>query len=267
VLEPLTSITRAFLVACAVVAVGSLVADVAQYVFVDELFNEPTSVTAVDRLVVSDLWQAVLSVLIFLIAVPTAVSFLVWLQRVYLNLPSLGVEQLRFSSGWVIGAWFVPVLNAIWPKMIVDSAWRDSDPDGPDVVVVPEEQGRVPLSIHVWWGCLLAMVGCWALSVYLVNGSLTSPGRERLGYAFEIASSATAVAAAVLAFGLVGDIAERQRRRAERLGIDLSTGYRPVPAVVQPWVDQPRVEGYPPPPAVPPVATRAADTSPWWPVS
>jgi len=264
VLEPLSSIVRAFFVACAVVAGGSLFADVAQYVFVDELFADPTNSTVVDRLVVSDVWQAILSVLIFLVAVPTAVAFLVWLQRAYLNLPTLGVEQLRFSSGWVIGAWFVPLLALVWPKMIVDSTWRDSDPDGPEVVVVPEEQGQVPLSIHLWWGCLLAMVGCWALSIYLVNGSLTSPGRERLGYALEIASSATAIAAAVLAFGLVGDIADRQRRRAERLGIDLRTGYRPVPTVVQPWVDQVQVEGYPPPPSVPPVATRAADTSAWW---
>lgn len=266
-LEPLSSVARAFLVACAVVAVGSLLADVAQYVFVDALFDEPTSQSAVDRLVVSDVWQAILSVLIFLVAVPTAVVFLVWLQRAYLNLPSLGVEQLRFSSGWVIGAWFVPFLAAVWPKMIVDSTWRHSDPDGPDVLVVPDERGPVPLSIHLWWGALLAMVGFWAVSIYLVNGSLTAPDRERLGYAFEIGSSAAAIVAAVLAFGLVGDIAQRQRERARRLGIDPATGIRPVPAVVQPWVDQPQIEGYPPPPSVPPVATRAADPSPWWPVS
>jgi hypothetical protein len=265
VLEPLTSLTRALLVTCAAVAAGSLVADVAQYVFVDALIDDPSSTSAVDRLVVSDVWQAVISVLIFLVTAPTAIAFLVWLQRSYLNLPSLGVEQLRFSSGWVIGAWFVPFLDLVWPKMIVDSTWRDSDPDGPDLVVVPEERGSVPLSVHLWWACLLAMVGCWAFAVYLVSGSLISPSRERLGYAFEIASSAAALAAAVLGFGLVGDIADRQRRRAERLGIDLRTGYRPVPAVVQPWVDQPRVEGFPPPPSVPPVATRTVDTSPWWP--
>lgn len=267
VLDPLTSLTRTLLVACAVVAAGSLVADVAQYVFIDTFLDDPSNPEAVDRLVVSDIWQAVLSVLVFLVTVPTAIAFLVWLQRSAANLQALGIEQPRFSSGWVVGAWFVPVLNAVWPKMIVDGVWRDSDPDGPDVVVIPDERSPVPLSLHVWWACLLAMVVCWAIAAYLVSGSVTSPSRERLGYAFELGSSAAALAAAVLAYGLVGDIADRQRRRAERLGIDLRTGYRPVPAVVQPWVDQPHVPGYPPPPSVPPVATRGADPTPWWPPS
>lgn len=266
-LEPLTSVARVLLVACTVVGAGSLVADVAQYVFVDALLADPRDPTAVDRLVVSDVWQAVLAVLIFLVTVPTVVAFLAWLQRAYLNLPALGIEQLRFSPGWVLAAWFVPVLQLVWPKMIVDATWRGSDPDGPDVVVVPEERGPVPLSVHLWWACLLATVACWALAAYLVSGSIVSPTRERLGYAFEIISSAAAVAAAVLGYALVGDIADRQRRRAERLAIDPRTGRRPVPTVVQPWVDQPRVPGYPPPPRVPPVATRAADPAPWWPPS
>jgi hypothetical protein len=265
VLEPLASLTRALLLGCAVVAGGSLVADVAQYVFVDDLIHDPTSVAAVDRLVVSDVWQALLTVLVVLITVPTAVAFIVWLQRAYLNLPSLGLAQPRFSSRWLVGAWFVPVLNLVWPKMMVDSAWRDSDPDGPDLVVVPDERGAVPLSVHLWWGSLLAMVGFWAVGEALVDDTLVDSTAVRLGYAFEVASSTAALVAAVLAFGLVGDVGRRQRRRAAGRGIDFSTGYRPEPTVVQPWVDQPMVDGFPPPPSVPPVSAAAADPTPWWP--
>jgi hypothetical protein len=111
------------------------------------------------------------------------------------------------------------------------------------------------------------MVACWLVSVYLLSGSPLAPSREQLGYAFEIVSSAAALAGAVLAFDIVGDVQSRQHQRAQRLEIDLATGYRPIPAVVQPRVDQPRVEGYPAPPSVPPVATRAGDTTPWWPTT
>jgi hypothetical protein len=259
-----TRIARVLLVAVTVIAAGSVVADVAQYVFVDAMLANPRSGDAVDRLVVSDLWQALLALLMFLIGVPTAIAFIVWLQRSYLNLASLGHEQLRFSPGGVVGAWFVPGLNLVWPKMVVDATWRGSDPDAPELAVLPDDRGTVPFSIHLWWGCFIAMGVCWFVGFYLTSDDLISPTRERLAYALEITSSAAAVAAAVLAYGLVGAVNMRQRQRAARLGIDPVTGYRPVPTVVQPVVDQPQVAGFPPPPSVPPMSVRPPDDL-WFP--
>jgi hypothetical protein len=49
-------------------------------------------------------------------------------RRAYRNLPALGAESPRFSSGWAVGAWFVPFLNLVRPKQIMDDIWRASDP-------------------------------------------------------------------------------------------------------------------------------------------
>ncbi len=262
-----TSAARVLLVAITIIAAGSVLADVAQYVFVDAQLSNPRDLDAVDRLVVSDLWQALLALLLVLVGLPTAIAFIVWLQRSYLNLASLGHEQLRFSPGWVVGAWFVPGLNLVWPKMVVDATWRGSDPDAPELAPLPDDRGGVPFAVHLWWACFIAMGVCWVLGAYLTSDDLISPTRERLGYALEVTSSAAAVAAAVLAYGLVGAVNLRQRQRAGRLGIDPATGYRPVPTVVQPVVDQPRVAGFPPPPSVPPVSVRGLDDDPWSPQS
>jgi hypothetical protein len=247
---PLGNATRVLLAICGVVAAGSLVADVAQYVFVDDWLTDPGAADSFDRLEMSDLWQALLGFLIFLTLLPTAIVFLLWLFRASENLPSLGTRNPTYTPGWAVGWWFVPFANLLVPKLAVDEIWQRSDPDAP-----PDHSGGVhrpdvPISQHLWWGCLVAMAGLWFLSFLLGVGDIDA-SRERLVAALQIGSSAAALAAAVLGYGMVGDITARQTARASALGAD-----RPPPdprfAVVQPEVVQPRVDGYPPPPATPP---------------
>jgi hypothetical protein len=48
-----------------------------------------------------------------------AAAFFVWLHRAYGNLPNLGATP-RWSAGWAIGWWFVPVMNIVRPLQILD---------------------------------------------------------------------------------------------------------------------------------------------------
>ena len=41
------------------------------------------------------------------------VLFLRWLHLSYCNLRALGTQGMRFTPGWAVGYWFVPVLNII----------------------------------------------------------------------------------------------------------------------------------------------------------
>ena len=65
-----------------------------------------------------------------------AFAFLIaWTSRLYRNLRPLGVRRLRFTEGWAIGGWFVPFVNLVRPKQILNDIWRGSDPargDGDD---------------------------------------------------------------------------------------------------------------------------------------
>ena len=51
-----------------------------------------------------------------------------WTHRLYRNLEPLGFRELRFGSGWAVGGWFVPFLNLVRPKQIVNDIWRAGDP-------------------------------------------------------------------------------------------------------------------------------------------
>jgi hypothetical protein len=72
-----------------------------------------------------------------------------WTSRVYRNLPALEAPDLRFTPGWAIGGWFVPFLNFVRPKQILDDAWRVSCPDGD---ATDWHRRRVTPLLHVWWG-------------------------------------------------------------------------------------------------------------------
>ncbi len=54
----------------------------------------------------------------FITLIVTMILFLVWQHRAYSNLRPLGVPRPEFSSGWVIGSWFVPFLNLVHPFQI-----------------------------------------------------------------------------------------------------------------------------------------------------
>lgn len=44
-----------------------------------------------------------------------AVCFLRWKHRAYANLPALGSPAPRYSPGWTVGSYFVPILNLFRP--------------------------------------------------------------------------------------------------------------------------------------------------------
>ncbi|MEO5838213.1 MAG: DUF4328 domain-containing protein [Acidimicrobiales bacterium] len=81
--------------------------------------------------------------------VVTGIVFVIWFQRCYKNSQALGTANLRFSSGWAAGAWFVPFLHFVRPKQIADAIWKSTDP------AAPAQQGsswmvkKVPALMHL----------------------------------------------------------------------------------------------------------------------
>src|SRR5918997_1460259 len=67
----------------------------------------------------------------------------------------LGAGNLRASRGWSIGAWFVPILNLIRPKQLMDDTWRASDPALPAKVGSGWQERPVPGLLHAWWALFL----------------------------------------------------------------------------------------------------------------
>lgn len=166
------------------------------------------------ELLASDDRQATIGLLQLGVFVAAAVFFLLWFYRAYSNLQPLGVDELRFGTGWAVGAWFVPILNLWRPKQIANDIWRASDPDAPADLGEGWHDRRVTALLAFWWGTFL-VAGWVALagSPFDVS-SLEDAKRANLSY---LASDALDAAAAVLAIVVVGSASARQRARAHRL--------------------------------------------------
>ena len=69
----------------------------------------------------------------------TSIVFLVFFHRAYSNLAVLGPGEQRWSTGWSVGYWFIPILNLFRPKQIANDIWRGSD------------GSAIPAIFNWWW--------------------------------------------------------------------------------------------------------------------
>ncbi len=76
----------------------------------------------------NDARQALIGMVQLLLYIVTVVLYCLWLYRVYQNLPALGARNLRFSPGWAVGYFFIPILNLFRPYQAVKETWKASDP-------------------------------------------------------------------------------------------------------------------------------------------
>ena len=94
-------------------------------------------------------WAA--SIISTVVAIVTAVVFLVWFYRANRNLRALGGSELRFTPGWAVVWWFIPIANLFVPYFATVEMAKASDPS----VGATDRQSRavmkMPGLILFWW--------------------------------------------------------------------------------------------------------------------
>jgi len=164
-------------------------------------------------------WEGVLQLTMGIAVVLSGLLFLVWVIRSYRNLPALGVRSLRMSPRWATAVWFIPFVNLVLSKEVVDDLWRASDPQVPPLA--PEWRLQtVPYRVHLWWVALLTsgvllVAAQWALPEF----EAVDAAAARAGLVLAMLAHLAAAAAALLTLFVVAEIADRQERRVERIGV------------------------------------------------
>jgi Domain of unknown function (DUF4328) len=70
------------------------------------------------------------------------VVWLVWQYRSHGNLWAVGADGLRFTPGWAVGWWFVPVAGLVMPYMVMKELWSASG---------AASDGGGPGWLRTWW--------------------------------------------------------------------------------------------------------------------
>lgn len=151
-----------------------------------------------------------------------ALAFMCWSVRAYRNLPALGIDDRRYWTGWLVVAWFLPGINLVVPRLLLNDLWRASSPSAPARAGSAAWQHRPVASLVVrWWiACLLTptvyVVGFLAVREW----SSDSATVDTVVVLTMVAANATLLLAAGSARSIVGIITVSQARRAEAV-IDL----------------------------------------------
>jgi hypothetical protein len=164
----------------------------------DELTQEEVSA--------NDLREAAVSWVAVAVYLATVVAFLMWLHRARKNLEPLGALGAQYSSGWAIGAWFLPILNLFRPYQIAQEIYRGS---GLNHTSSAWHAGPGSALIGWWWTA-------WIISGIIDNVSFSLSRKTQEVPALISATSSAMVAsvagivAALLCIGVVQQITARQ---------------------------------------------------------
>ena len=117
----------------------------------------------------------------------------------------VAAAERRYTHGWAIGAWFVPILNLWRPKQVINDVWRAGGRDAGDA-----EPGWLLLS---WW--LLWMFADVALRIAGSRyGAAETPEEWRTGTITFLVGDVMSLIAAFLAVVIVRRTTDRLDGRA-----------------------------------------------------
>jgi hypothetical protein len=163
--------------------------------------------------------------IIGLLTLAGIVVWCVWQHRAQKNLRSLGSADLRYSPGWAVGWWFIPVANTVMPFRTTRELWQASEPGAGSL---DWRLARTPPEMWLWWFAFLAGVIVLPTIVANIGGQHPSLSQAIRREDFLIARDGVMILAAILAIRLVRGINARQSEKHRRVTTWAQAGSAPV---------------------------------------
>lgn len=188
-----------------------------------------------------------------LVSLAITVLFIIWMWRAASNLPLFARVRPKFSPGFAIGGWFIPLANFIIPGMQMFDIDKGSGPR-----LRAGERARGSGLVVVWWIVfVLGRLGAFAAPSFKLFHRYEVDGFDIVNVLLVVASALTAIAA-VLAILVVRGITTRQEEGAAGLmggwvapqAVAPMPAYQPQTYTAQPS-QQPQTWSPPTPPGPP----------------
>jgi hypothetical protein len=137
----------------------------------------------------------------------TGIAWLLWLHRTYGNLVLVGSKRSRFTRGWAVGYWFIPLVNLVRAYQVMKDLWLRSDSlnDRDAYDSLP-----APAYLAGWWGMALTW-GVLGRLVTLMARDARTPLELINATDMGMLVNAVGVIAGALAIKVVREIDRRQQ--------------------------------------------------------
>lgn len=170
--------------------------------------GEPVSSVSIAQINLIGHWLSIAQSLAFL---GTAFLLISWMYQARINAEEYRNLRFRRSRGWVVGSWFVPFLNLLYPYQCMTDIAAASDP-APAARVSGRSADQV--YIGVWWAAGLSMFAT-QYAKFLVTGPGASAA-EQLSYnAFDVLAITLCITATWALALVVLRVTEHQTERYE----------------------------------------------------
>lgn len=181
---------------------------------------------------ISDMCHNVLLGLTVLAFFISAISFLMWFHRVTKNLASLGAISTKYSPGWAVGYWFIPILNLFRPYQVMVEVWHGSVPQPERTASLVRVHRGSHAQVGWWWAAWIIMS---VLNRGVTNLSKFAEDIETMIFADSmiIVAAVMSIPAALLAIALVVKIDRNQELRHQNL-LNMNADVQQ-----QPWMPEP----------------------------
>jgi Domain of unknown function (DUF4328) len=146
-----------------------------------------------------------------LVYIVTAVAFCMWFYRAYKNLKVWRIPGLKYSPGWAVGYFFIPILNLFRPYQIAQEIWKASDPRVP--IEGPQWRDNSGSSVvGAWWAFWLIANFVGQIDFRLRMSNIA----DQKGFALVgILSDLLSITAAAFALLMIFKIQARQAQKLE----------------------------------------------------
>jgi hypothetical protein len=95
----------------------------------------------------TDAQQRLFAIIDLVLAFSATIALVVWVYRVNRNARAFGVRRMRYSPGWSVAWFFIPLASLIMPYRVLRELWQASTPG----VGLQWRRVPVPSLLVAWW--------------------------------------------------------------------------------------------------------------------
>jgi hypothetical protein len=158
----------------------------------------------------NDARQGMIGIIQLLTFIVTGIAFLMWIYRANLNATGFGAANMKFTPGWSVGYYFIPILCLFKPYQAMKETWQAST----NPLAWNTQPGS---SLLGWWWALWLISNVFGQLSFRLSLKVDSPSSLASATMASIMSTLVDIPLCLVAISLVSTIYKKQKALVEQI--------------------------------------------------